>query len=105
MDAELREWIDDRPDGIDRGRAADQVGFKVVSQLRNDWGPTSALCVPEEVGDAALDREEFALTYGMAWAIARSEWPFASDDEMAVIARRAACAAWEAYRPSIWAGA
>jgi hypothetical protein len=70
------------------------IAEKVYGQMNNEYGPVAALSQTErhftENPDNPIEVTEFALAFGLAYAMARTEHPFASDEELADMARNAA---------------
>lgn len=84
---------------------------KVYGQLNNEYGPVSALSETErhfthDATGPGIEQEEFALAFGLAYAIARVDHPFASDKELAQMAQTAATEAHDRFygRPAVVIG-
>ena len=78
------------------------IAEKVYGLLHNEYGPIDALGATDDRPlanpDDHIEGEEYVLAFGLAYALARAEEPFASDDELA---ERARSAATDAHR---WMG-
>lgn len=72
------------------------IADNIYAQLGSDTGPIDALAddpLPAESKSREhpdLDERDYALAFGMAWAMARAEQPFANDEDVARLAREAA---------------
>lgn len=82
---------------------ATALGKRIYGQLSNDWGPIEGASRSRE-GMPALDdfdTQEWALAYGMAWALSLVEDPFLSDGDRSELVGEAA---WKAFQASATCG-
>lgn len=71
------------------------IGDESPDQYLLETVPADALGNDAHGGDAG-DMRGYCLAYGMAWAIARAENPFANNEELREAAHDAAATAWRA---------